>query len=359
MKKALCLLLMLMLPLSASASAEEYTDPLGALFEGGSTVFSMDLAKAALGFASQYSAADAEKIFSQAKFDIIAQERYDKPDSDISHTSAFTLASRTGLVGGKVRTLAVVSIRGTKGGEWYSNFDFAPSHNDDTRYAECFMLASMDIYVQIKPELDKMTDPVILVTGHSRGASCAGLLTTLLNSAYGMDNVFCYTFASPNTVRGEWDDTAYANIFNLVNPADCVVYLPLESMGYHRLGTDIILPGDEGQAGRVAESMAVFSGVADSINAFYTEKSPIGGGMSITAFELLQSLVPALSGSGMSKGFSAYSDPDGAFEVDPESRYAPVLALFAGLGQDQARAAQIGTQHMPNTYLSLMEKYAE
>ena len=90
----------------------------------------------------------------------------------------------------------------------------------------------------------------VLLTGHSRGGAVAGLLAAMLDDAAAEGRsssdlrVYAYTFASPRTTASaRGNDRRYANIFNIVNPADIVTRVPLENWGYIRYGVDVPLPG--------------------------------------------------------------------------------------------------------------------
>ena len=92
------------------------------------------------------------------------QGNFDKADDDISHTCAYTLAKRTIAIGGVNRMLYVIAVRGTYGGEWYSNFDFAPSHTDNGAFAENFLFAAEDVLIGIKDYVDISENPFIVAT---------------------------------------------------------------------------------------------------------------------------------------------------------------------------------------------------
>lgn len=73
-----------------------------------------------------------------------------------------------------------------------------------------------------------ITNPIILITGHSMGAAIANLVAAELNEREGQADVYAYTFATP-TVKSATDGNAtirYTNIFNILNTNDVVTYLP-------------------------------------------------------------------------------------------------------------------------------------
>ncbi len=178
---------------------------------------------------------------------------------------------------GTPRELIAVSVRGSYGSEWLSNFNLGAGEaaaaaealadersHDHTGYqvAALEILGELDAWVD---EADARGAEVsVLLTGHSRGGAVAGLLAAMLDdraaAGTGEDarteadaaaqapmqrapRVFAYTFASPRTtLNARGNDARYGNIFNIVNPADLVTNLPLESWGYVRYGVDVPLP---------------------------------------------------------------------------------------------------------------------
>ncbi|MBP5332144.1 MAG: hypothetical protein J6Y89_09865, partial [Lachnospiraceae bacterium] len=104
-----------------------------------SSEYSDILASEALSMCSQGGKSQMTKFLTSSGFEILLQANYDKSPSDPSHTCAFTLAKKKIFHNGTDRDLLVISIRGTESGEWFSNFDFAPSHSDDAIFAENFL----------------------------------------------------------------------------------------------------------------------------------------------------------------------------------------------------------------------------
>ena len=290
----------------------------------------------------------------QNGLEVLFTKYYDKPATDKSHTSAFTVAA--GLYNGK-RVYAVV-IRGTSGGEWYSNFDFAQSHDNNTQYAENFKLAAEDIYrtkckfigkpnvlVSLKDVLDNDKDAYIIVCGHSRGAATANLLGVLLDDVYGSERVYVYTYATPGTVRGEAAKKEYKNIFNFINTHDVVVYVPLEEHGYSRAGTDIKgfwTPRTSG----IIQSIKDLSKVAPDIKSYYTDKhSKTQTGLSddgMTVYEVMQYLCELLANNGN-------ADMSKLDEIKEGSDLYPFVSVIKKF-TNSLDIVQVGLEHLPSSY---------
>ncbi|MDN0062764.1 lipase family protein [Collinsella ihumii] len=157
---------------------------------------------------------------------------------------------------GREKTLYLVSIRGSYGSEWLSDFNMGDASDYDMEAIdhEGFMRAASEIVDDLAGRLseDGGSDEVaLLFCGHSRGAATANLaasyaddMTTGLRALAPLDSIYCYTFATPEVTEfGNVRDELYDNIFNIMNPSDLVPRLPLASWGYARYGRDLWLPG--------------------------------------------------------------------------------------------------------------------
>lgn len=364
MKRILAALAAFLLLIPSFAAAE---GDLGALFEQGSDVMSPALARFALGVSSRHTAELTEKAFEENGLSVLLQRYYDKPLDEVSHTAAFTIGKAEAEVGGVKREICIIAVRGTNGAEWYSNFDFAPSESNETLFAENFLFAAQDIYLAAAPEIAKMDNPIILVCGHSRGAACANLLGVLLSSAYPAENVFAYTFATPATVRGDFDWDAYKNIFNFLNPCDLVPLLPLSQWGYKRAGTDYVLAGDAEAAKRLEDSVSSLYTLAPTINEYYTSRHSLTeAGLSddgLTAYEMMLLVSDVLSkvefeDNESVSDFSLFTGSDSMSVTGSASETSDFHTLLTLLESLTENGGEIGKRvtnaHMPETYMELL-----
>ena len=317
--------------------------------------YSVSLAIKAQALCAAQSRDSTRQALESAGFTVLKQVHYDKPDSDTGHTCAWTLGKKQIVHSGETRTLLLVTVRGTSGGEWYSNFDFAPSRDEDTCYAENFLACAQDVLDGLRDTLEEEERPLLLICGHSRGAACANLLGLLLDEEQGPKDVYVYTFATPTTVRGEVLEHSYPNIFNLLNPCDIVTMLPPPSLGFGRAGRDVVLPNDRDAAQALSDGIGALRALIPSIGAYYTLRHSLTGpGLSedgLTAYEFLCAAAGAFSEAG---GVSLFTE-GAPMTVAPDSDFAPLMALLAGSGDaGSTQALNVAMQHMPVTYMALM-----
>lgn len=317
-------------------------------------VFSHDFAKQLLVLSSAQTADDFSDLFNAAGFTVVKQGNFDKADDDISHTCAYTLAKRAIVIGGVNRMLYVVAVRGTYGGEWYSNFDFAPSHTDNGAFAENFLFAAEDVLIGIKDYIDISENPFIAATGYSRGAACANILSLMLDSIYGGASVSGYSFATPPAYR-DGLEKEYKNIFVINNKADLVTYLPLRQWGYCLVGTEIWLDADPDDIEKAGETAELLYSVAPSVLLYYNDRhSLMSSGLSdegITAYELMLTVCAAVRNG--SFGFGNSNGTAGIISSD--SDFAPLAEQFSEWSKNGGSGfGEIVKQHMPATYQKLL-----
>ena len=328
-----------------------------------SSEFSRETALCLLGLCSGHTEERTRQLFEAAGFSVLLQKNFDKAADAPDHSCAFTVGLRRTAQG---RTQYLVALRGTNGGEWYSNFDFAPSQSGDTAFAENFLFAAQDAFLTLSQLIDFTAMPQILVCGHSRGAACANLLGVLLDESYLPGNVYTYTFATPLTLRPARFDGEYDNIFNVINPGDLVPRLPLAGWGYARAGTDIVLRGEPAAADRAQRVEDTLLRLAPDIPSYYTVRHSLTeageSAEGMTAFSLMEALSTVFSGAADLSGTAQTELPaaDGDFLselISDESDFAPLRELLCKAAADNgAIAAEVLQEHLPDTYARLLSE---
>ncbi len=171
-------------------------------------------------------------------------------DDDLSEVG---LGHRTVTYNGQTKQIVAVIVRGTNGTieEWSSNFDIGntskfSSYVDWTnkKNHKGFDVASNRILTYLKSYMSKYgldTDNTVFwVTGHSRGAAIANLLSAKLIDEG--RTVFAYTFAAPNsTTATNTGASRYQCIFNLVNEDDFVPCVPMTAWNFRRYGRTAVV----------------------------------------------------------------------------------------------------------------------
>lgn len=316
-------------------------------FSGASDVYDPSLAQWALQIAELCSTPEMQKGILQIDgFQMLGEYNYRRPAGDTRHVAAYTVFDRMSEDG---RTSVIISIRGTGNEEWPLNLELMPSGNYDHNEAENFALAAEDILTTHAAYLDGLVSPEFLITGHSRGAAVANILGARLNDRFGAENVFVYTFATPRTVRG--DHPAYGNIFNIINPADVITYVPLPQWGFERYGVDLILPIDDPDMQAAAQT--AYRTRADQSRPFST---PEGGSAAAEALvSAMADLVPNLSEDYNIR--HALAHPGAAEPEEDGMTAAEFLLLFVNgelFSNDQPTAAMRRLMQAENDFTPLL-----
>jgi len=154
--------------------------------------------KKELAIASLVLAADAyewnllSSAFASLGFENIEPYNYDGYE-DINRI-AFGIASKTLDVGGYDTNIIVIACRGSNNlQDWVSNI---AQQGQGFRFAANNVRDRLDDYIRDK-NIDLRLPTKMLITGHSRGAAVANILGTII--PFEDEDVFVYTYASPNT----------------------------------------------------------------------------------------------------------------------------------------------------------------
>ncbi len=149
---------------------------------------------------------------------------------------AFSISSKKIQSSRGLQTLIFVVLRGTptNASEWISNLNVddvdriqKKSHIGFAKAASIVHTALISYMLRhsINP-----TDAFLFMTGHSRGAAVANMLSSILleDNFFKPENIYAYTFACPNVTTAE-DCCAekYGFIWNIVNAEDIVPTVPM------------------------------------------------------------------------------------------------------------------------------------
>lgn len=340
---------------------------LGSLLPASSKTYSNDLALCSLQLCSGHTLENTNALFTSYNFDILLNKNYSKTSIDVSHTCAYTVAKKEVLFNSTNRNLVVIAIRGTADNEWYNNFDFAPSHNDNAVFSENFLYAANECLLSCKTVLDEVTNPLILLTGHSRGAACANLLGMYMNTIYGINNVYTYTFATPRTVKKDAVNIDCSNIFNIINPNDVVPLLPLSIWNYERLGTDIILDcSNNDYKQKLDKDIDSLGSISPSINKYYTEHHALDkagldeNGLTIYDFMLmLASSLTSMQASLLSDNNQNSNSPNMEFldYISEDSDLYPLIKIIKKVTNNNNEIGnKVLNEHLPTTYVNLINE---
>jgi len=122
------------------------------------------------------------------------------------------------------RPLVVVAVRGSVTMDDWINNILTQLYPLDNR----FVTLKDEVAENLENQISGLTNPIILVTGHSLGAAIANLLAAELSESLSVEDVYAYTFATPQVVTESLGQEAipYGNIFNILNSNDVVTHMP-------------------------------------------------------------------------------------------------------------------------------------
>lgn len=175
------------------------------------------------------------KLLSEREFNYDISDNYHNKTRD---NSPYVLAHKYVKYNGKKTPLVYVIIEGSAGQPgWEGNMMITGSKYDSEQREHYTFEESknnikggLDLYIKSNIKSKKLPPPLIVITGHSRGAAVGNLLADELNKdSLSYQKVYAYLFATPNTTK---DPVAHNNIFNICNESDFVTYIPLSVSGW-------------------------------------------------------------------------------------------------------------------------------
>lgn len=169
------------------------------------------------------------KLLSERKYNYSISGNY---YSMTRTNSPYVLAHKMVKYNDKPTPLIYVIIEGSAGkAGWEGNMLITGESYDKSIVDHYTFNKSAD---DIKKGLDEyitknnLSKPLVVITGHSRGAATGNLLAYKLNKEVEKDSskynrIYAYLFATPNAAK---NPVAYNNIYNICNESDLVPYIP-------------------------------------------------------------------------------------------------------------------------------------
>lgn len=216
-------------------------------FESPSTEYSPKLAVTSLGLAmSTYSKSGMEEselsdgvegMLSDMHFENLYHNDYYNEKTDGNGCAVAFGMKELGDT-----TLVAVAVRGGRyGREWAGNFNIGRNEQEHAGFAEARDIAAEELGKYLKKYV-KSGKIKFWVTGFSRGAAIANLLSADLTKKYSKKNVYSYCFETPANNISTSPAEGYENIFNILDPNDLVPKIPPAVWSFTRYGRNVFIP---------------------------------------------------------------------------------------------------------------------
>lgn len=161
---------------------------------------------------------------------------YANPQED---TATYVIAHKKVIHDETVRDLLTIVIRGTNEEEWKGNMKVTgTSYDSSVTNHKSFQQGALSIERAIENYVDthdRVNNPMVLITGHSRGGAIGNLLAFDLTngkvSKVDSDSIYAYLFAVPNVTQYK-SGSSLTNIYNFCFTDDFVPSLPLGDLNY-------------------------------------------------------------------------------------------------------------------------------
>ena len=166
-------------------------------------------------------------------------------DAEILSTIGYAIASKEIKINGYTQTLIAVAIRGGDYyDEWASNVTLGDGIGEARGFGDAANQVEQGIYDYIsKYSLDAQRSK-FWISGFSRAAATANLVSKRLTDQYGEDDIYSYCFEAPK--GGVYSEIknglTYANIHCVLNATDIITCVGPGEMGFIRYGVDHFNP---------------------------------------------------------------------------------------------------------------------
>lgn len=209
------------------------------LFDKDASEYSHDLAMAGciLSQAAEMGENEAEARLNALGFEN-ASSIYYKGNEDNMNMPGTTFASAKITLNGEDKILVAIVSRGSADtGDWLTNFYsvfngfYGAADNVRNNFKSYYETLSEFYGFNVNAN-----NTVLYITGHSLAGAVAGQLAQMTQGMFAQrNNIFTYTFASPNYETFKYDRESFTNVHNIINTQDAVPNLP---WGYKRYGHD-------------------------------------------------------------------------------------------------------------------------
>lgn len=150
-------------------------------------------------------------------------------------SKTFQYRNSDGTTGSKPIIAVIVNGYSGDGYEWRSNFNMGKSSTHAG-----FNTAAGEAYSLLKKKYgSRLSNSIVWITGHSRGAAVTNLLAYRISKDYTdpvKTEIFAYGFATPNVSKLSSKTSSKLRVINIVNKGDFVPYVPLEAWGFDKAG---------------------------------------------------------------------------------------------------------------------------
>lgn len=194
---------------------------------------------------NNYSSPDESLLafLTSAGFSDFVSDDYDKNPSLYTVATAIGQKTLTDSKGNPYTVIAVGVCGGGYADEWLSNFTVGNGNRHKGFDSAAHMVVNRIFgYIGTRNITGRIK---VWISGYSRAAAVSNIAAADLTSSgfFREEDVFAYTFATPNTVKNP--EREYSNIFNIVGQYDIVPMVPLSVWGYTRYGKVLTTPLQE------------------------------------------------------------------------------------------------------------------